>query len=110
VSIEDRLKDLPFHQRWDERWRLVEEYRYSGPSPARGVVADAWIARFQTPPEIEASFALLELDITADVEDITKAFRTKALLHHPDVGGDAEIFKDLLDAKNRCMLYRRRVP
>ena len=40
-------------------------------------------------------YDLLEVSRTATEEEIKKAYRKKALQHHPDKGGDAEIFKKL---------------
>lgn len=38
-------------------------------------------------------YDLLEIPVTATQEEVKKAYRKKALQHHPDKGGDQEIFK-----------------
>ena len=42
--------------------------------------------------------AILGLKPGAGLDEIQKAYRTQAKLHHPDVGGDAERFKQIHDA------------
>lgn len=43
-------------------------------------------------------YELLEVDKTATIEQIRKAFRKKALKEHPDKGGDPEKFKEITGA------------
>ncbi|MFH2106689.1 MAG: molecular chaperone DnaJ [Candidatus Micrarchaeota archaeon] len=43
-------------------------------------------------------YEILGIPKTASVEDIKKAYRTLAMKHHPDKGGDAEKFKELSEA------------
>ncbi|CAN7765964.1 DnaJ domain-containing protein [Paenibacillus sp. LjRoot153] len=43
-------------------------------------------------------YAILEVYPSASSEDIKKAFRAKAKIHHPDVGGNEESFKAIKDA------------
>lgn len=40
-------------------------------------------------------YELLEVTHTASEQEIRKAYRKKALVHHPDKGGDAEAFKKI---------------
>lgn len=42
--------------------------------------------------------AVLGLPLTADADDIKKRFRELAHQHHPDHGGNAEIFRRILEA------------
>lgn len=41
----------------------------------------------------------------ATVEDVNREFRKLALQYHPDKGGDAERFRIIMEAKNRCLMY-----
>lgn len=43
-------------------------------------------------------YTLLGLGEEASSDDITKAYRQKALVNHPDKGGDADLFDDLAKA------------
>ena len=40
-------------------------------------------------------YAVLEIDRNSSIEEIKKSYRRKALEHHPDKGGSAEIFKKI---------------
>jgi len=40
-------------------------------------------------------YEILEIPVTATQEEIKKAYRKKAVQHHPDKGGDQEMFKKL---------------
>ena len=46
----------------------------------------------------EEARTLLGVDSKASSEDIKKAFRAKAMIHHPDKGGDEETFKKMSEA------------
>ena len=43
-------------------------------------------------------YELLGIYPDASMDDIKKAYRSKANIHHPDKGGNAEIFKDIKKA------------
>lgn len=43
-------------------------------------------------------YEILQVDVSATQEDIKKAYRKKALEHHPDKGGDQENFKKINSA------------
>jgi len=40
-------------------------------------------------------YACLSLAVNCSAREITKAFRKKSLVHHPDKGGDPEMFKKI---------------
>ena len=43
-------------------------------------------------------YDILGVDSNASAKDIKKAYRKKALEHHPDKGGDEEVFKAVAEA------------
>ena len=47
------------------------------------------------------NLALLELDANASETDIRRQYRRLAMKHHPDRGGDIELFQELLAAYQR---------
>lgn len=57
-----------------------------------------------------ACFAVLGLPATADVHDVTRAYRKLAVTRHPDSGGDAESFNELEIAYRECMRQARMQP
>ena len=53
-------------------------------------------------------FALLELPSWPPEEpEINASFKRLAALHHPDRGGDAEMFRKIADAKNTAIRWVR---
>lgn len=51
----------------------------------------------------DESCAILGVKRGSSKEEITKAYRKKALLNHPDKGGDKAKFQQLLDAKDTLL-------
>lgn len=49
--------------------------------------------------------SLLGLKPPYDIEDIVKAYRKKAKLYHPDMGGTAKQFRDITEAKEYLLKY-----
>jgi DnaJ homolog subfamily A member 2 len=43
-------------------------------------------------------YDLLEISPSASVDEIKKAYRKKSLIHHPDKGGDVEVYKQINSA------------
>lgn len=52
-----------------------------------------------------ASFTVLGLSSDATEEDVKTAFRKLSLQHHPDKGGNAEKFTEIVEAKNKVLQY-----
>jgi curved DNA-binding protein CbpA len=48
----------------------------------------------------ETLYDVLGLNKTATKEEIKKAYRNLSKQHHPDVGGDEEVFKKISHAYN----------
>jgi hypothetical protein len=52
---------------------------------------------------IDQAFVILGISPPASREQITKAFRKKALEHHPDHGGDPAQFRGLCEARDQAL-------
>merc|ERR1719456_568080 len=50
------------------------------------------------PVDTNKFYELLEVDKNANAADIKKAYRKLAVKHHPDKGGDPEVFKNITKA------------
>lgn len=50
--------------------------------------------------DMELSFRLLGLSPSATLDEVERAFRSKAKIHHPDHGGDLDTMKALNEAYN----------
>lgn len=57
--------------------------------------------------DVEVCFRLLGLSPSARWEDIEKAYRAKAKIHHPDRGGDEDAMRALNEAYNRIKQLRK---
>lgn len=76
---------------WDA-WKAAQQGRLHTLSPAdKEKIA------------LEADYGLLGLKVGASREEVKKAFHGMAKEHHPDLGGDAEIFQAMRAAHDRIM-------
>jgi len=62
-----------------------------------------------SPGDLEVCYKILGLSPSASWDEIEKAYRKKAKLHHPDHGGDADAMKALNDAYS-LLKRSRKVP
>lgn len=60
-----------------------------------------------TPGNLDISFRLLGLSPSATLEEIERAYRNKAKVHHPDLGGDDDTMRALNEAYNLIKKTRR---
>ncbi len=58
--------------------------------------------------KIDNAYRLLGVSRSSTKDDIKKAFRGLAHIHHPDKGGDADKFKAVLEAYNVLMKHHVR--
>lgn len=50
-------------------------------------------------------FQVLDLPTTASKDEIKRRYKQLALIHHPDKGGNAETFRMITEAKERCLNF-----
>ena len=53
----------------------------------------------------EEAFNKLNLSISANIEEVKESYRILALQHHPDKGGNSDLFIAITEAKNKCLMY-----
>lgn len=57
--------------------------------------------------DVEVCYRLLGLSPSAPWEDIERAYRNKAKIHHPDRGGDEDAMRALNEAYNRIKQIKK---
>jgi len=62
----------------------------------------------QPPTDLDMCFRMLGLSPSATMEEIEKAYRRKARIHHPDHGGDEDTMRALNEAYNMIKKNRGR--
>jgi len=58
--------------------------------------------------EVDLCYRMLGLAPSASWDEVEKAYRKKAKLHHPDLGGDADTMRALNEAYERLKRVRKR--
>ena len=91
---ESKRRTEEAQRRFEEAQRRAEE------SKRRTEEAQRRAANKAKPPD---AHALLGLKIGATRGEITAAFRRLAKTRHPDAGGDAAAFRDLVQARDKLM-------
>jgi len=62
----------------------------------------------ERPKDVEICFRLLGVSPSASWEEIERAYRQKAKIHHPDHGGDGDTMRALNDAYTTIKRLRNR--
>lgn len=73
----------------------------------RELRGDAPLNRDMGAQEMDMCYKILGLSSSCTWEDIEKAYRRKAQIHHPDKGGDEDAMRVLNDVYNRLKKARR---
>jgi DnaJ domain len=98
----------------DDGWRSYDVEKYRLDRAKLTATGEVWShqarCRFYTTPREERRTQyrpqyLVDLDLPQDAseEQIKSQFRRLAKVHHPDCGGDAEVFKRLMAAYEKAM-------
>ncbi len=107
-AMAERAAKMPLELvdgRWAGAFKRVRAGKRPFPSP--GVPRSTEDASERSSPV--DPHALLGVPTTATIEEIKVAFREKALVHHPDQGGDAEVFMAMKRAYD-TLVRRRQKP
>lgn len=62
-----------------------------------------------SPEDLNLCYKILGLSTTASWPEVEKAYRHKAKIHHPDLGGDEDAMRTLNDAYNQLKRSHRGV-
>jgi hypothetical protein len=62
----------------------------------------------ETKPDVEVCFKMLGISPSASWDEIERAYRQKAKIHHPDHGGDGDTMRALNDAYSLLKRLRGR--
>jgi hypothetical protein len=84
---------------WPQVIRALRELRgehIPDPPPGRGSKSD-----------MEMCFRMMGLSPSASWEEIERAYRAKAKIHHPDRGGDEDTMRALNEAYNRLKQIKK---
>jgi DnaJ-domain-containing protein 1 len=68
-----------------------------------GISRGWWLVAHEDSSPTSAYLRVLGLSPTATRADVKHAFREQARKHHPDAGGDAARFRELVEAKERVL-------
>ena len=68
-----------------------------------GIRRGWWLVAHEDSSPTSVYLRVLGLSPTATRADVKHAFREQARKHHPDAGGDAAKFCDLVEAKERVL-------
>lgn len=64
-----------------------------------------WMSGMGTPV---SSFQILGCSEDSTEDQVKAAYRSLAMKHHPDKGGNADMFRKIVEAKNKCIAYVNR--
>lgn len=56
----------------------------------------------------EKELSILELDKECTTDDVKSAYRCLIVQHHPDKGGSADKFREMTEARNKCLAFAER--
>jgi DnaJ-domain-containing protein 1 len=68
-----------------------------------GIRRGWWLVAHEDRSPTSAYLRVLGLSPTDTRADVKNAFRKQSRKHHPDAGGDAEKFRELVEAKERVL-------
>lgn len=106
VALRDKMfgEELERRQReWEEKTAWERDFTEAFWRDMFGRVLNVFLKGHTPTAEIE--LLGLEVEPPPTPDEVTKAYRKLALVHHPDRGGDKKKFIEVTEAKNRVLAY-----
>jgi DnaJ-domain-containing protein 1 len=85
---------------WPAVMKALRELRGDAPPEASGAPSSAG--------DLDLCYRMLGLSPSASWEEIERAYRAKAKLHHPDRGGDGDTMRALNEAYSKLKRVKKR--
>jgi hypothetical protein len=94
--------------RWARAWSRIMQAEPAWPGGRFDKESTPRVARASASARDESCWALLGVGVNATLAEIKRGYRQRALVTHPDRGGDAAAFRALQQAYERAIERRRR--
>ncbi len=98
---EEKKREKKEQEDWDKKWEDYRQHRFG--DFFLGFLK--WSSGMGAPV---TSFEVLGVDEDSSINDINHTYKSLVMKHHPDKGGNVEVFRKIIEAKNKCLAYINR--